>query len=435
MFSRTAITLYHWAIRLAQPFSAKARAWVQGRKGWQEMPELAALDADRPTLWLHCASLGEFEQGRPVLEALRQEHPALQVVLTFYSPSGYEVRKDYPHAEAVLYLPEDSPANAQQFLQLVQPNLALFVKYDLWPSYIEALSALRIPTILISALFEQGRGMLRKRAWPFYSKLLAQLQHIFVQNQPSLQLLKAQAPKLPATLAGDTRFDRVLAIAQAAEELPAVKRWVGKRVCMVAGSTWPPDEEMLSAAIDPWLEATGPSQQLLNDPHTAEGLGFCLIIAPHEVHERDLKRIEAGFMRYGVQRLSQLPKDPQAPPAPILLVDSIGLLSRIYRYGHLAWLGGGYGKGIHNTLEAAVWGMPIFFGSNYKRFPEAVAMVQQQLAFEVSNATSARRQLEHLLMNPEERHALAERMRAFVQQGGGATVTIVEHIRQQGWLS
>ena len=333
-------------IKLASLFSAKAYLWVQGRKDWREQLKSTVKSPKSNVLWVHAASLGEFEQGRPIIEAFRERFPDWKIVLTFFSPSGYEVRKDYPHADLVCYLPADTRQNARDFLDIIQPDVAVFVKYEFWANYLFELKKRGITTLLVSALFRPTQPFFK---WygGFWRKMLGCFTHIFVQNEASATLLqdltipKGSGLSNLVTVAGDTRVDRVLKIAESAPENEIVQAFVGKdsSQVLVVGSSWEADETVIFAAM--------------NDTPTKPKL----IIAPHEPTESNVQRIckQAG----NAIRYSQSDGMTQSHSEnTCLIIDNIGLLNTLYRYGTVAYIGGGFGKDIHNTLEPAAFGLP-----------------------------------------------------------------------------
>lgn len=330
-----------------------ARLMLRGWHHWRE--ELAKLDG-RPVVWFHAASLGEFEQARPVLESYRERHPDHQVLLTFFSPSGYEVRKNYAKADAVCYLPPDLPLTVHSFIrQTNNLQAAFFVKYDFWFNYLGALRKSHVPTYIFSAIFRPEQYFFKPWGRWFIRQLRDCFTHLFVQNEESLQLLRRHGID-HCSLAGDTRYDRVNQIVQTAERDAVVEKFLdgydGK--VLVAGSTWPPDEQLLARLRE--------SKQWFPER---------IIIAPHEIHEEHLRSIEALFtdsVRYS--RLSSSTSSSSAT-SHILIIDNIGLLSKLYRYATVAYIGGGFGVGIHNILEAVAYGKPVVFGPNYHKFQEA----------------------------------------------------------------
>ena len=342
-------------LHLAARFSPKARLIIEGRK---DTPlRLGRLDATRPVVWFHASSLGEFEQGRPLMEAVRRAHPEYQILLSFFSPSGYTVRQDYAGADVVVYLPSDRSSSVRRFLDLARPSKAIFIKYDFWPTMLYELRERGIPTYLISAIFRPDQ--LFFRPWgKWYLRLLTLFEHLYVQDEDSRHLLQRHGITA-VSVAGDTRFDRVIEIASAAQEIPEADTLEGK--VLVAGSTWPEDEAILL-----------PYFNRLSSEHK-------LIIAPHEIHEEHLQAIEAQLTR-PYMRYSQLQAGAMGD-YDCLIIDCFGLLSSIYRYGRYAWVGGGFGKSVHNTLEAAVYGIPVFFGPEVHKHREVRELIRRGLGF------------------------------------------------------
>lgn len=342
-------------LHLAARFSPKARLIIEGRK---DTPlRLGRLDATRPVVWFHASSLGEFEQGRPLMEAVRRTHPEYQILLSFFSPSGYTVRQDYAGADVVVYLPSDRSSSVRRFLDLAHPSKAIFIKYDFWPTMLYELRERGIPTYLISAIFRPDQ--LFFRPWgKWYLRLLTLFERLYVQDEDSRQLLQRHGITA-VSVAGDTRFDRVIEIASAARAIPEAAALEGK--VLVAGSTWPEDEAILL----PYFNRLGSE--------------YKLIIAPHEIHEEHLQAIEAQLTR-PYMRYSQLQAGATGD-YDCLIIDCFGLLSSIYRYGRYAWVGGGFGKSVHNTLEAAVYGIPVFFGPEVHKHREVRELIQRGLGF------------------------------------------------------
>lgn len=422
------IKIYSTLLRLLSPFHAKARKWVDGRRGL--FVRIAGeVDATKGCIWFHFASLGEFEQGRPVLEELRSRRPDKPVVVTFYSPSGYEIRKNTPLADHVFYLPEDTPRNARRFIALINPEIAIFTKYEYWPFYFGALHRNGIPLYLISAIFRPHQVFFRWYGGLFRNALQC-VTYFFTQNEESLRLL-ARLGHTNAEVAGDTRFDRVISLPQTRKHIPGIKALVHDRRVLVAGSTWPADETLLAT-----LRRQYP--------------GWLFVIAPHEIHEDHIQAIERLFpdaVRYSTvtddgqlvtdHRLQISDHSPQStdnhplitddrPPAT-LIVDNIGLLSSLYAYGHIAYIGGGFGKGIHNTLEAATYGIPVIFGPNYRKFQEAVDLIAHGAGFSIRDEAGLSAVFAGLL--PEEKRLAAGAKGAkYVACSAGATTRIIETI-------
>ena len=406
--------LYHAGIRIATPFVPKAKAWVNGRKGTRQRLE-AKREALRGCLWMHCASVGEFEQGRPVLEALKAKHPAMPVLLTFYSPSGYEARKDFPLVTHVEYLPADGEMNAKRFLDLVQPKAVLWVKYEFWYHWLHALKQHNAPVFLISAIFRKEQAFFR---WfgAAHRSMLKCFTQLFVQDEASRDLL-ASIGVTNAVVSGDTRFDRVAEITATNEELSIAAGFKGTVPVIVAGSTWPADEALLLEAFA--LRKHAPK---------------CIVV-PHELDAVHLKAIEARFPK-PLAHWSELEGAAQANIASTLghqtsatlLVDRMGLLARSYRYADVAYVGGGFGDGIHSLLEAAAWGRPVIFGPKHHKFAEAQGLIAAGGGFEVNDAHELRNVLDRLLDDPNALAAASRCASNYVCERTGATGVVVRAI-------
>lgn len=400
------IKIYGLLISILSPFNDKAKKWTHGRR--RLLSRIAQeMDGKTPSIWFHFASLGEFEQGRPVLEAIRSQRPDTPVVVTFYSPSGYEIRKHTPLADHVFYLPEDTPANANAFIRLINPSLVIFTKYEYWPFYFRTLATKRIPLYVISAIFRPNQVFF-KAYGGFFRKTLSYVTHFFTQNEASLDLL-ARLGFTNATLAGDTRFDRVVSLPQNRKHFPAIESFVAGNPVLIAGSTWPADEERLAL-----LHTRFP--------------GWKIIIAPHEIHEEHLRAIEQQFPT--TVRYSKL--KPDVPfsgknPSSVLLIDNIGMLSSLYGYGQIAYVGGGFGAGIHNTLEAATYGIPVIFGPNYHKFQEAKDLLAKGGGFSVRDPDELTTVFTRLTADVPR--ADAGRIAGqYVQTHAGATATIMQSL-------
>lgn len=408
--------LYHWGIRAAAPFNPKAKAWVEGRRGmWQRLQTKA--DVLRGCLWMHCASVGEFEQGLPVLEELKRQHPDLPVLLTFFSPSGFEARKQHPLATHVDYLPADGPANAARLVKLVQPRAAVFVKYEFWYHHLHALKAAGVPVFLISALFRPGQLFFRWYGGAWRSMLQCYTR-IFTQDEASRQLL-AGIGITKAEAAGDTRPDRVMRIVEADEALPIAAAFRGKRRILVCGSTWPADEDLLLAAIQ----------------RTSFAGTFKLIVVPHELKPEQLQRIEERFPKPLVRWTELEQTSPENIAATLgqeaqgtLLVDRMGLLARLYKYADVAYVGGGFGDGIHSVLEAAAWGKPVLFGPKHTKFTEAAGLIAAGAAHEVIDARNAAAHLSRYFSDASMLSVASQAARNYVHRKTGATRTIAATI-------
>ncbi|MDR2129736.1 MAG: 3-deoxy-D-manno-octulosonic acid transferase [Odoribacteraceae bacterium] len=399
------VACYHAAIRLISPFHAKAAAWLEGRRGlWEKIERFER--GEGKVAWVHVASLGEFEQGRPLVEMIRERLPGTRVVLTFFSPSGHEACKRYGGADAVFYLPPESPGNARRFVHLVRPDAAIFVKYEFWYHYLHALHVARVPTYLISARFRPGQPFFRP--WGvLHRRMLALFTGIRVQEEESARLLRSVGISR-VEVTGDTRFDRVLAIAGQARPVERVERLRGEGPLIVCGSTWPADEEIICRYM------------------RGRGRGCRWVIVPHEVGEA---RARALVERCG-EGTGRLSGDAlEESTCRVLVVDRVGLLSSIYRYATVAYVGGGFGRGIHNTLEAAVYGIPVVFGPAYRKFGEAVELVRRGGGFSIRDAEGFAALMESLLSRPGRIARAGQRAKALVEEGAGATEKTFNMIR------
>ena len=408
--------MYHFIMYLIQAGVAIASLFNEKvRKMWKGERECFSIlkqkvDPAAKYAWFHAASLGEFEQGRPIMERLRREHPEYKILLTFFSPSGYEVRKNYEGADLICYMPIDTVGNARRFLRLVRPSVAFFIKYEFWYNFLHILKHRNVPTYSVSSIFRPNQVFFR---WygRNYGRVLRCFTKFFVQNEVSMQLLESIGIT-DAEITGDTRFDRVLQIKEAARQLPVVERFIGTAPhVFVAGSSWPPDEDIFL--------------RYFNGEHA----GWKLIIAPHVIGEDHLKTILQAAGGLKAVRYTDCEKDmAKADGADILIVDCFGLLSSIYRYGTVAYVGGGFGVGIHNLPEAAVWDIPVFFGPNNQRFQEAQELKKNGGGMEISSYDDFAEMMDHLAAHPEE---LAQRGHAagqYVKGSAGATEKILSTV-------
>lgn len=354
MFYNLAIYLFSALLWPVSLFNKKADTLRRGRRGLVERMEkdFASLP-ECQTLWMHCASLGEFEQGRTVIEAFKALEPTSRIVVTFFSPSGYEVRHNYSGADYIYYLPADTPCNARRVVRAIKPNIAIFVKYEYWHNYLKQLQNKGAQIYVISAIFREN--MVFFKPWGgFFRAMLSRFTHLYVQNSQSIELLAAIGIQ-NVTVAGDTRFDRVAQITAAAPKLPIVEAFAKGQQVMVCGSTWPDDEKLLAKLIT-------------NHPETR------FIIAPHQINENNIRTLLSALPQRTAALYTQT-DEHQVVNTNLLIINCIGILSGVYRYGQIAYIGGGFGAGIHNILEAATWGMPIIFGPRYQKFAEAVDLV------------------------------------------------------------
>lgn len=403
---KAGIFIYSLLIRLFSVFNEKAALFVKGRKNWENNLS-SKIDVNSKYIWFHCSSLGEFEQGRPVIEELKNQFPEYKIALTFFSPSGFEIRKNYPLADVVAYLPLDTKRNAQTFLEIVKPEKAFFVKYEFWYFYISELKRRNIPLYIVSAIFRENQQFFKNTPWGlWYRNLLFKVEHLFVQNEKSGELLKSIGVS-DFTVTGDTRFDRVAAIARDSKKLPVVEKFKGNSLLIIAGSTWKPDEELLSAFIN-------------------QSKNIKFIIAAHEVSAANINRIHQLLKKPAIS-FSNV-SEPEIDKYDVLIIDSVGLLSSIYRYGDVAYIGGGFGVGIHNILEAATFGLPVIFGPNYKKFKEAVDLISEKGAFSVSNYNELQQTLNTLINDITERRKTSEICSNYVAKNVGSTKHIIKKV-------
>ena len=349
------IQIHIIAIHIAALFNAKAKLWVKGRKAiFQKLAE--AIKEDQDIVWFHCASLGEFEQGKPIIEGYKLKYPNHKILLTFFSPSGYEIRKNYDGVDWVFYLPSDTKKNAIQFLSIVNPIKVIFIKYEFWFNYMNELNKSNTPLYSVSSIFRKEQSFFK---YDFFANQLNNISHFFVQDQNSKELLK-NIGITNCTVTGDTRFDSVIANTQNAISIPLIEEFSENKTTIICGSTWPKDEALLVKYIK-------------------ENPNYNYIIAPHEMkHINELKK-QTNALLFSKADSTNISN------STVLIIDSIGILSNIYKYGDLAYIGGGFGSGIHNILEAVAYGLPVMFGPNYQKFKEANELIELGGAKEISN--------------------------------------------------
>jgi len=408
---RLAISGYGTMLRVAALFNHKAKLFVTGRNHIFDRMSAELANESRPRVWMHCASLGEFEQGRSVLENIRKQYPAYAIVLTFFSPSGYEVRKHYDGADHVFYLPIDTNHNAQRFLDIVKPSLCLFVKYEFWYYYLANMAKRNIPILLVSGIFRQDHPFFK---WygKFHRGMLQFFTHIFLQDAASAALLES-IHVTQYSISGDTRFDRVLVLPLLPKEYPIANAFCADNKIIVAGSTWPKDETFLHNAMK------------------KISTNWKMILVPHEVHEAHIAEIEKIFQGDTI-RWSQWYDESDKK---VLIVDKVGFLSHLYHYGRIAWIGGGFDKeGVHNVLEAAVYGLPCFYGPVYERFLEAKELIERGGAFTLNTVvdfTTSVKELEDSIRYEHASHAAKH----YVFANSGATEKIMKYIADGAMLS
>lgn len=437
--------LYRIGVRILAIWNPKAKKWVDGRKGLYERMKLEVgrkmtddslqMTALKPVttgyrhlssvIWFHCASLGEFEQGRPVMEKIKLQNSNSKILLTFFSPSGYEVQKNYKEADWVYYLPLDSPANAKRFIDIVQPSLVIYVKYEFWFYYLDELRRRKIPTLLISANFLKGHPFFQ---WygSLHKKMLGCFEHIFVQNETSKNLLASIGFTDNVTVSGDTRFDRVIEIAESFQPIPIIESFIGdSKKVVIAGSTWPEDEEEMNHYANTYTDVK-------------------FIIAPHEIDEEHLLDVEKLF-KYSV-RFSELSDDRgqrterntlpsvsrQLSSSPnVLIIDNIGMLSRLYKYGTVTFVGGGFeDDGVHNVLEAAVYGKPVIHGPVFENYAEAVELEAAGGSIVVDNALELEEELNDLFGDEKYLVSCCEAAKNYVYSKKGATERVMEYLEK-----
>jgi 3-deoxy-D-manno-octulosonic-acid transferase len=372
----TSILLYGFFIRIAALFSDKARDFISGRRNWKE--KYRAIQNDPlPKIWLHAASLGEMEQGVPILKKLREALPNHQVIISFFSPSGYLNFKQRELAEYIIYLPLDLPQNAKRFVDLIKPELAIFIKYEIWPNYLKALEKKQIPTILAPAVFRPKQIYFRPYVSSFFVPILKGISRILVQNEESQKLL-LQHEIDQVEVCGDSRFDQAIANSQEHYDGQKIQEFIGDQLCLVVGSSWAAEERFLEKII--------PAFPALK-----------VILAPHDVSTNNIRRVENNLQQFGLSKFSDHEWQSQNS---ILLIDNIGHLKKLYRFAHIALIGGGYGAGLHSTVEAIVYGIPVSFGPKHHKFIEVAEYLKYDIGFELSHAND----LNSILRKLEDPH-------------------------------
>ncbi|NNC45397.1 MAG: 3-deoxy-D-manno-octulosonic acid transferase [Winogradskyella sp.] len=407
LFYNLGIYLASLLVKLLALFNDKLKKGVTGRADTFQILD-SNINRDDKTIWFHCASLGEYEQGLPVFKAIRKQYRNHNILLTFFSPSGYEIRKNANVADIVAYLPLDTPNNAKRFLDLVHPELIVFVKYDVWPNYLEVIKKRKYRAILISALLRKDHIYFK-----WYGKFMRQalfgFEHIFVQDQGSKALLES-INYHSVTVSGDTRFDRVSAQLSLDNTIPEIKSFKDDKLCIVFGSTWPEDDHLI-----------------INYIHTSSVEDIKYIIAPHSINNiyiNELKHKIEGEVCLFSDSLSVM------KGASVLIINNIGLLSKIYSYADIAYVGGAMGKtGLHNILEPAVFGVPIIIGPRYHNFPEAIALVQRGGVVSIHDNESFEQLMTHLISSMEARQEKGHINKSFVEENKGALIQILDYIR------
>lgn len=414
MLYTLAIYLYMLAVIIVSPFHKKARQIVVGH--WHTFRILRRqIDRNARYVWFHAASLGEFEQGRPLMERFRKLHPEYKILLTFFSPSGYEVRKNYDGADVICYLPFDTPGNVISFLRLARPEMLFLIKYEFWQNFIIGCAAMHIPVYSVSSIFRPNKIYFRWYGRTYAKATLHKIAHFFVQDEESASLLSGIKIRDNVTVVGDTRFDRVIDICMAAKELPLIERFKDGKTVVVAGSSWGPDEDLLI-------------------PYFNEHPELKLILAPHVIDESHLRQIEAKLkrpsMRYtDVVARAEKNESFDVSQQDCLIINCFGLLSSIYRYGEVAYVGGGFGVGIHNVPEAAVYGVPVLIGPNNEKFREAQDLLRLGGCFEVHDRSDFNATLTHLLTDQSALNAAGTASRNYIHGNAGAADAIFAQLK------
>jgi 3-deoxy-D-manno-octulosonic-acid transferase len=400
------VYIFRFGLGLASFFNPKAKRWVQGRKNWRKHLKVQLKDKQN-CIWVHCASLGEFEQGRPFIEKTKKEYPSYTIILSFFSPSGYELRKNFEYADVVAYLPMDFKKNARDFINIVNPQFVVFIKYEYWFNYLNELENRQIPTFLLSGIlwkdlfFFKGYGK-------WFAKQLSAFEHFFVQNEASARLLKSIGYE-NSTVCGDSRFDRVIELPKENFKPETLEVFVHQKDAIIFGSSWEKENDFALK-----LAKVYPDQKM--------------IIAPHEIEPAKVTKLKNRFSNavlWSEIEAKNL-KEPQ-----VLIIDSIGILSKLYRYGKIAGIGGGFGAGIHNTLEAAVYGIPLIFGPNYQRFQEANDLIQLKAAFSMNNYNEFEIKIQELLNDTALYQKASEASKKYVSQNSGATESLLLYLKEQ----
>lgn len=407
------VRLYPFFIRVASIWNPKAALWINGRKNQFDRLQEAVGKSQKPIIWFHSASLGEFEQGRPVLEKMKADFPHYRILLTFFSPSGYEIRKNYGEADMVFYLPMDSKQNAKRFIEITQPKLAVFIKYETWFNYLNELRKRQTPTILISAVLYPYQFNFSPWA-SFMKKTMAMFSHIFAQSDDAIDLLNQHYIQTTYSLAGDTRYDRVQTLSFLSFQHQGIERFLGNSNVVVAGSTWPEDEKML--------------ESLLNQEDNIK-----LIVAPHETTAKNIEALQHLFPSSLLY--TDLDKTQDPAQFDVLIINCIGLLSKLYRFASIAYIGGGFNKaGIHNILEAAAYGKTVVFGPNFNRSNEAKEMIALELAHSYTSKERLANIISQSFENSQQLQEKNRQAKAFVEDRTGATVKIMDYIKQNKFI-
>jgi 3-deoxy-D-manno-octulosonic-acid transferase len=408
------ISLFSFSIRLYARFNSKAKKWIDGRRNWEQNIK-EALQPGEKRVWIHCSSMGEFEQAKPLAEALKKQFPVYKIVITFFSPSGFDACKRNDIVDYVFYLPVDNKQNAERFIAVIEPSLVLFVKYEFWYYYLAHLHKRRIPVALVSGAFREGQVFFK---WygGLFRDMLQCFSFFFLQDAQSEEMLHKAGFYNNILISGDTRYDRVSAIAKNIAPIAAIEQFKGQNKILIAGSTWPGDETVLRQCI-----SILPS-------------GWKLIIVPHETGAAHIRKVQELFGKETIL-FSDLDAENTGSDRKILIINNVGMLSRLFAYGDIAFIGGGFQKGgIHNILEPAVFGLPVVFGPIYEKFVEAKELVSLQYVFPVNNVMESNAILKKLIIDETYRNAISGSLKEFMHAHTGATKTIINEIIKERWL-
>ena len=405
---QTGIFLYVYAVKLVSLFNGKAKSWVTGRKNiWQQLQSLPSFSGT--TVWVHCASLGEFEQGRPVMESIKKQFPDTRIVLTFFSPSGYEPRKNYNTADAVFYLPADLPGAAARFYDAVKPDMGLIVKYEFWQGYLHEAHKRQIPLFLISGIFRKDMPFFKSYGNYFRSGLKA-FEHFFIQDGNSLQLLQSIGLN-NVTVCGDTRLDRVLEAVEKRTAIPLIQKFKNNKLLWICGSTWPVDDSLII-----------PTAKKLKGK-------LKILLVPHDIHKEYIDKTIRENPSLSFVKFSE-PGNTDITNADVLILDTMGMLTSAYAYADFVYVGGGFGKAVHNTMEPAAYGVPVLFGPNHLKFTEIGGLMEVHGGICISHAQDMQYYVESM-NSPEERAHIGKAARKYVEDHSGATPIIIDQIRSK----
>ncbi len=407
------VRAYGLAIRLAAVLNPKAKTWVKGRQNWRGDWQKIRSNPNERWVWFHCASLGEFEQGRNLIDEIKSRHPELKVLITFFSPSGYTIRQNYRYADAVLYLPLDTPAAAMFMVNALRPELVFWIKYELWINTLRELQKRNIPVLLVSARMDASSNFLKGPLAPLYRSVLQGMAHIFTQDKSTRELLSEVVDRKKVSVSSDTRFDRVNSNYEGWAARPEIEAFIGGRLCIMGGSVWPKGEALLHQAFSE-----------LRAAHDV-----CMILAPHNIHSDQIEKWRSQYPDI-THRYSE--GGSQAEGKSILWIDNIGMLSQLYHYADVAYVGGGWGTGLHNILEPAAFGCPILFGPKHQQFPEAEDLIRAGGAWVIQDATELTTQLKRLISSGAERDKVRRINQGFIQERTGATELILDWCQMNG---